>query len=57
MGGESFCHTSPGETLSDCPIDNVCDFLESDARVSLSDLFGDVTDEEASECVDPAILI
>lgn len=53
---ESSCHTSPGEPSSDCPTDNVSDLLESDARVSLSDLFGDVTDEGASECGDPAIL-
>jgi hypothetical protein len=55
LGGESSCHTSPGEPSSDCPIDNVSDLLESDARVSLSDLFGDVPDEGASERGDPAI--
>ncbi len=55
-GGESSCHTGPGEPSSDCPTDNVSDLLESDARVSLSDLFSDVTDEGASECGDPAIL-
>lgn len=54
-GGESSCHTSPGEPSSDCPTDNVSDLLESDARVSLSDLFGDVTNEGACECGDPAV--
>ncbi len=45
----------PGEPSSDCP-NYVSDLLESVARVSLSDLFGDVTDEGASECGDPAVL-
>lgn len=51
LGEGGSCHESPGVKSCDYPNDNVCNLLESDVRVSLSDLFNDVSGEGISECV------
>ncbi|ROI15620.1 C-type lectin domain family 4 member F [Anabarilius grahami] len=48
-------HETPGVSSCEFPINDVGDLLESDVRVSLSDLFDDVSGEGVSECVAPAI--
>lgn len=49
------CHESTSVRSCDYRTDNVCNLLESDVRVSLSDLFNDVSGEGMSKCVDPII--
>lgn len=50
-----FCHENPGVTSCEFLIDDVGDLFESDVRVSLSDLFDNVSGVGVSQCVDPGI--